>query len=143
MQLYTILQKQFSPQSSDSKKLFSDLILLANTSRNQESYNTIFAPLVHSIQNLQNNKSRYRQKRALLSYNNYLRLPPDKRDNEFLSSLPALALSKLSKPVIYPPPNHWIYESEEIQALWQDHRLHGKKPDSTLRRHPLLKFEEN
>jgi len=105
--------------------------------------NTILAPLLRAIQTLQNNKSQYRQKRALLSYNIYLSLPPDKRDNKFLSSLPAIALSKLSKPEIYPPPNHWIYESEEIRALWQDHLLHGKQPDSRLRRHPFLILEEN
>jgi len=81
--------------------------------------------------------------RVLLSYNLYLSLPPDKRDNEFLSSLPAIALSKLSKPEIYSHPNHWIYESEEIRALWQKHLLHGKQPDSRLRRHLVLKLEEN
>ena len=143
MQLYSILQNQFSTHSSDPQKLFSDLISLANTSWNQEPYNTDFAPLLHSIQTLQNNKSQYRQKRALLSDNLYLSLPPDKRDNEFLSSLPAIALSKLSKPEIYPSPNHWIYESEEIRALWQDHLLHGRQPDPRLRRHPFLKLEEN
>ena len=143
MQLYTILQNQFSTQSSDLQKLFSDLVSLANISWNQEPYNTIFAPLLRAIQTLQNNKSHYRKKRPLLSYNLYLGLPPDKRDNEFLSSLPAIALPKLSKPEIYSPPNHWIYESEEIRALWQDHVLHGKQPDSRLRRDPLLKLEEN
>jgi len=134
---------QLSTQSSDPQKLFSDLISLANTSWNQEPGNTIFASLLRAIQTLQNNKSQYRQKQALFSYNLYLSLPPDKRDNKFLSSLPAIALPKLSKPETYPPPNHWIYESEEILALWQDHLLHGKQPDSRLRRHPLLKSEEN
>jgi hypothetical protein len=143
MQLFTILQNQFPTQSSGPQKLFSDLISLANTSWNQEPYNTLFTSLLRAIQILQNNKSQYRQKRALLSYNLYLSLPPDKRDNEFLSSLPTIALSKLSKPEIYPPPNHWIYESEEIRALWQDHLLYGRQPDSRLRRHPLLKLEEN
>ena len=62
MQLYTILQNQFSTQSSDPQKLFSNLISVANTSWNQEPYNTIFAPLLRAIQILQNNKNQYRQK---------------------------------------------------------------------------------
>ena len=61
----------------------------------------------------------------------------------FLSFLSTIALSKLSKPEIYPPRNHWIYESEEIRALWHDYLLHEKQPDTRLRRHPLLKLEEN
>ena len=77
--------------------------------------------------------SQYRQRRALLSFNLYLSLPPDKRANELLSSLPAIALSKMSKPEIYPPSNDLIYASKQIRALWQDHLFHGKQPDSRLR----------
>ena len=47
-------------------KLFSDLISLATTSWNQEPYNTTFALLLRSIQDLQTNKTQDKQKRVLL-----------------------------------------------------------------------------
>jgi len=72
--LYHSAKPFFSTQSSNSQTLFSDLISLANTSWNQEPYNTIFAPLLYAIQTLQNNQSQYRQKGALLSYNLYVGL---------------------------------------------------------------------
>ena len=143
MQLCTILQNQFPTQSSDPMKLFSDLISFATTSWNQEPYNTTFAPLLRSIQDLQTNKNQYKQNRALLAYNLYLSLSSKARDQEFLSSLHTITLQKLSRPEIYPPPNHWIYESEEIHALWNDHLLYGRQPDSRLKRHPLLELQED
>ena len=124
--------------------LFSYLISLATTSSNhwQEPYSTSFAPFLRSIQDLQTNKALYSQKRKLLVYNLYLSLSPKDRGVNFLSFLPLITLSKLSQPEIYSPPNHWIHESEDILALWEDHLLHGRQPDRRLKRHPLLKLEE-
>ena len=123
-------------------KLFSDLLSYATTTWNQEPYNTTFAPLLHFIQDLQTNKNQFKQKRALLTYNLYLSLSPQERDEQFLPHLPIISLPKLSKSNLYPPPNHWIYESEEIRALWHDHLVYGRQPDTRLRRHPLLELEE-
>ena len=123
-------------------KLFSDLIFLATTSWNQDPYSTTFAPLLHAIQDFQKNRDQYKQKRALLSYNLYLNLSSKARDEQFLSSLSTYTLPKLPTSEIYPPPNHGVYETEEIQVLWEHHLLHGRQPDSRLRRHPLLLLEE-
>jgi len=125
-------------------KLFSDLIAFAATTWNQEPYNNSFTPLLRAIQAFQDNKTQYKQKRNLLAYNLYLSLPPKVRDEQFLSesSIPFFTLSKLSKTETYPPPNHWIYESQEIRALWEQHLLYGKQADSRLKRNPLLALEK-
>ncbi|PUU80828.1 hypothetical protein B9Z19DRAFT_947899, partial [Tuber borchii] len=52
-------------------------------------------------------------------------------------------LSTLPPSDIYPPSNHWIYESEEIRALWKYHLKHGKQPDARLKRHPLQLLDES
>lgn len=143
LQLCAILQNQFPTCSSDPMKLFSDLIFLATTSWNQDPYSTTFAPLLHAIQDFQANRNLYKQKRGLLSYNLYLNLSSKARDDQFLSSLSTCTLSKLSTSEIYPPPNHWVYETEEIRALWEHHLLHGRQPDTWLRRHPLLLLEKS
>ena len=124
-------------------KLFSDLIFLATTSWNLDPYSTTFAPLLHAIQKFQTNRDLYKQKRSLLSYNLYFNLSSTARDQQFLPSIPISILPKLPKSEIYPPLNHWIYESEEIREHWHHHLLHGKQPDTRLRRHPLLLLEES
>ncbi|PWW73761.1 hypothetical protein C7212DRAFT_91589, partial [Tuber magnatum] len=44
---------------------------------------------------------------------------------------------------VHPPPNHWIYKTEEIRALWEYHLKHGKQPDARLKRHPLRLLDES
>ena len=45
-----------------------------------------------------------------------------------LEGVPTIPLPRLAEP--YPPPLHDIYETEEIAAIWHNHRANKKHPDS-------------
>ncbi|KAF5341339.1 hypothetical protein D9757_015476 [Collybiopsis confluens] len=64
----------------------------------------------------------------------------------FRDSIPIVRVPRLSKP--YPPPGHWVIESEEIKNIWKNHLQNGKQPDKRVPRRPMAmvnfsKLQEN
>jgi hypothetical protein len=52
------------------------------------------------------------------------------RQNSLLSNVKVVT----AIPINYPPPNHWLYESTEIENHWRTHIETRKMPDSRLKR---------
>lgn len=59
--------------------------------------------------------------------------------NAFLGGMKSIYLPKLQAP--YPPKDHWIVETAEIDAQWRNHLEHGKQPDSRRKRYPLFRMD--
>jgi hypothetical protein len=58
---------------------------------------------------------------------------------EYLSTIPRHDVKQPAEP--YPPLGHWMYESDHIRDLWEDHIMHGPQPDKRKKRLPMLRFD--
>ncbi|KAH0602468.1 uncharacterized protein H6S33_008807 [Morchella sextelata] len=117
--------------------IFNDLAAFLNHPKQMKEPNS-YAELRESMKQRKEEKERIKRIKALFVEECNLK-EDDARRDKYLEQFTIVEVTRYQTP--YRPPSNWVYESEQIHDIWQDHLQLGKPKNKRLKVPPMLLLE--